>query len=203
MEWRLFERLHSSTTTSLGFNLEWSTSKPEAGFRRHRGDHLAYWRHRFDGPSMSKSLSLPPLSTGFTSLIVPDFPGFFAEFRGKRCAMLWRGSSDGFRACDFHGRCDGDAKTLTFIQDTAGTIFGASRRRSGSGSRRSKSEEFSFNTEESAQEKDKAIFCAPSCGRDIRVSDDGNASTDSSTCDFGYDEANDTGRDWEILFTGS
>jgi hypothetical protein len=38
--------------------------------------------------------------------------------------LLWRGSRDGFRAIDFHGRCDGHAPTLTMIEDTRGNIFG-------------------------------------------------------------------------------
>jgi hypothetical protein len=65
------------------------------------------------------------------SLIVPDFPAFFAEFGGNRLTLLWRGSRDGFRARAFHGRCDGHALTLTLIQDTDGNIFGAARRWSG------------------------------------------------------------------------
>jgi hypothetical protein len=40
-----------------------------------------------------------------------DFPALFAEFRGKRFALLWRGSRDGFGAPDFDGRCDGHAPT--------------------------------------------------------------------------------------------
>jgi hypothetical protein len=61
---------------------------------------------------------------GFSSLIVPEFLAPLAEFRGKRFTLLWRGSRDGFRARDFHRRCDGRANTLMFIEDTEGTIFG-------------------------------------------------------------------------------
>jgi hypothetical protein len=68
--------------------------------------------------------ALPPPPAGFASLIVSEFPALFAEFRGKRFTLLWRGSRDGFGARDFHGRCDGHANTLTFIEDTAGNIFG-------------------------------------------------------------------------------
>jgi hypothetical protein len=56
--------------------------------------------------------------------VVSDFPRLFDEFRGKRFALLWRGSRDGFRAGDFHGRCDGRANTLTLILDTEGNVFG-------------------------------------------------------------------------------
>jgi hypothetical protein len=58
------------------------------------------------------------------SRIIPSFPPLFDEFRGKRFALLWRGSRDGFGAQDFHGRCDGRANTLTLILDTRGNVFG-------------------------------------------------------------------------------
>jgi hypothetical protein len=68
--------------------------------------------------------------SGFTSqgkepAIVSEFPKIFKEFRGSRFSLLWRGSRDGFRACDFHRRCDGHANTLTVILDIEGNIFGA------------------------------------------------------------------------------
>jgi hypothetical protein len=40
-----------------------------------------------------------------------DCPALFAEFHGKRFALPWRGSRDGFGARDFHDRCDGHAPT--------------------------------------------------------------------------------------------
>jgi hypothetical protein len=89
-------------------------------------------------------VELPPAPIGFASLIVTVFPGLFdpplkksffsrttqalfAEIHGKRFTLLWRGSSDGFLAQNFHDRCDGRANTLTFIEDTEGNIFGVSR----------------------------------------------------------------------------
>jgi hypothetical protein len=78
-------------------------------------------------PSQARRTRPPvalPAPAGFPSLIVSQFPALFAEFRGKRFTLLWRGSRDGFGARDFHGRCDGHANTLTFIEDTAGNIFG-------------------------------------------------------------------------------
>jgi hypothetical protein len=48
----------------------------------------------------------------------------FKEFRGKRFSLLWRGSRDGFKAQEFHRRCDGHSNTLTVILDTKGNIFG-------------------------------------------------------------------------------
>jgi hypothetical protein len=67
-----------------------------------------------------KALTAPRLE----SCVVSSFPPLFDEFRGKRFALLWRGSRDGFAAGDFHGRCDGRANTLTLILDTCGNIFG-------------------------------------------------------------------------------
>jgi hypothetical protein len=57
-------------------------------------------------------------------VIVAHFPDIFAEFRGKRLSLLWRGGRDGFGARDFHRRCDGHANTLTLILDTKGNTFG-------------------------------------------------------------------------------
>jgi hypothetical protein len=65
-----------------------------------------------------------PRPDAFSSLIVPDFPALFAEFRGKRFPLLWRGTRDGFGADEFHRRCDGHANTLTLVLDTDGNIFG-------------------------------------------------------------------------------
>jgi hypothetical protein len=48
------------------------------------------------------ALSCPP--AGFASLIGADSPALFAEFRGKRFTLLWRGRRDGLGWRDFHGR---------------------------------------------------------------------------------------------------
>jgi hypothetical protein len=58
------------------------------------------------------------------SQIISSFPEIFAEFRGKHFEILWRGSRDGFKAQEFHRRCDGHSNTLTVILDTKGNIFG-------------------------------------------------------------------------------
>jgi hypothetical protein len=80
-------------------------------------------------PAVPASQSRPeyslPAPAGFASLIVADFPALFAEFGGKRFPLLWRGSRDGLGGRDFHGRCDGHANTLTFIEDADGNIFGS------------------------------------------------------------------------------
>jgi hypothetical protein len=66
------------------------------------------------------SFILRPLA----STIVFQFTALFAEFGGKRFALLSRGSRDGFGAREFHRRCDGHANTLTLTLDMPGNIFG-------------------------------------------------------------------------------
>jgi outer membrane murein-binding lipoprotein Lpp len=75
-------------------------------------------------PPPSPAPSQPPPVPSFDSRIISDFPEIFAEFRGKQFVILCRGSRDGFKAKEFHRRCDGHANTLTVILDTKGNIFG-------------------------------------------------------------------------------
>jgi hypothetical protein len=70
-----------------------------------------------------EAITHPPPSQ-LDSVIVSSFPAIFAEFRDKHFTFLWRGGRDGFKASDFHRRCDGPANTLTPTLDTNGTIFG-------------------------------------------------------------------------------
>jgi hypothetical protein len=60
----------------------------------------------------------------FDSEIIWDFPEIFTEFRRKQFSLLWRGSRDGFKAEEFHSRCNSYRNTLTVILDTKGNIFG-------------------------------------------------------------------------------
>jgi hypothetical protein len=152
---------------------------------------------------------LPAAPAGFASLIVADFPALFAEFRGKRFTLLWRGSHDGFGPRDFHGRCDGHAPTLTLIQDTLGSIFGGFtplewespvwNGKIGREDNRSKADpslkSFRFTLKNphnsparifalKAAKKDYAIYCDSEwgpCFYDIYVSDNCNANTDSES----------------------
>jgi hypothetical protein len=50
------------------------------------------------------------------SMIVSTFPSFFDSFEGRKWTLLYRGSEHGFRAQNFHERCDGKPNTLTIIQ---------------------------------------------------------------------------------------
>jgi hypothetical protein len=74
-------------------------------------------------PTSPASAVAPPPS-GWDSAIVPDFPKLFEDFKAKEFTLLWRGTRDGFRANDFHNRCDEHSNTLTVILDTEGNIFG-------------------------------------------------------------------------------
>jgi hypothetical protein len=58
------------------------------------------------------------------SWIVGGLPALFDDFSAKRLALLWRGSSDGFSAAEFHARCDGCAGTLAIVRDVEGNVFG-------------------------------------------------------------------------------
>jgi hypothetical protein len=80
---------------------------------------------KFASPSATIAPSAAiPASTRFDSVIVPKFPALLAEFGRKSFSVLWRGGRDGFRPVQFHHRCDGDANTLTLIEDVDGNIFG-------------------------------------------------------------------------------
>jgi hypothetical protein len=158
------------------------------------------------------------------------FPGLFAEFGGKRFALLWRGSRDGFGARDFHSRCDGHANTLALILDTAGNIFGGftpvewESRTDWPYSKADPSmKSFLFTLKNphnvparkfalKAERMDMAIQCYSSCGPffgyidicvlGIGVFDNCNANARNTTY-LGSSYANDTGRDGSTFLTGS
>jgi hypothetical protein len=182
-------------------------------------------------PAVPSVPASPQATAGFASLIVADFPALFAEFRGKRFTLLWRGSRDGFGARDFHGRCDGHANTLVLILDMEGNIFGGFtpvewESREWNGKYRSENsctkadpslKSFLFTLKNphniparkfalKADKKDEAIYCWSLLGpdfRDIGVSGNCNANTNSYTYHFGRSYANDTGLDGNTFFTGA
>jgi hypothetical protein len=85
-------------------------------------------------PLLADNFEIPPesiwecaaemLGSRLDSLIISDFLAIFAEFRGKRFSVLWRGSRDGFRASQFRRRSAGQPNTLPVIVDTTQNIFG-------------------------------------------------------------------------------
>jgi hypothetical protein len=171
-------------------------------------------------PPANSAIALPAAPAGFASLIVAGFPALFAEFRGKRCALLWRGSRDGFGARDFHGRCDGHAPTLALIQDTGGSIFWGFTPVEWDSCNLCKVDpslkSFIFTLKNphnfparkfalKAGTKHEAIYCGSECGPyfiGLDVSDNCNANTNSGS-GIGLAYANDTGLDGETVLTGS
>jgi hypothetical protein len=162
------------------------------------------------------------------SRIISGIPEIFAEFRGKRFSLLWRGGRDGFEAQEFHRGCDWYANTLTVILDTEGNIFGGFTPVEWE-SRKPKSQYTTFNCWKAdgsqtsflftlknphniparrfalkAERKHHAIWCDSRwgpCFGGIGVSDNCYASTRSHTfLDVAY--TNDTGLDRYIVFTG-
>jgi hypothetical protein len=83
----------------------------------------------FDGRFLYDSQFLPVFF--FFSFFFTFFFTFlttlsFAELWAKHFEVLWRGSGDGFKAKEFHSRCDSHPNTLTVILDTKrGNIFGS------------------------------------------------------------------------------
>jgi hypothetical protein len=150
---------------------------------------------------------------GWNSVIVHDFPKLFEDFKKKQFTLLWRGTRDGFRARDFHSRCDGHSKTLTVILDTDGNIFGGFtpvewESRKWNGKRGSENncwkadpslKSFLFTLKNPhnlparrfalrAEQRDRAIYCVFNRGPsfyDIVVYANCNANTSSSTSWFG------------------
>jgi hypothetical protein len=75
-------------------------------------------------PSIPHIFSLSSILGQFFSLssILPLCP--LQQFEKKKAQLLYRGSRDGFRASNFHEKCDGHANTVTLITSTKGAIFG-------------------------------------------------------------------------------
>jgi hypothetical protein len=149
-----------------------------------------------------------------------DFPAIFDEFREKKFSLLWRGSCDGFRAYDFHNRCDGHPNTLIVILDTGGNIFGGFTPVEWESDRKWKTDpslkSFLFTLKNphnvparrfglKAKQKDWTIGCFSDRGPhflDIAIYDDCNTHTKSYTL-LGDSYTNDTGLDGKMFLTGS
>jgi hypothetical protein len=94
-------------------------------------------------------------------------------------SLLYRGSRDGFRAADFHAKCDGKDATVTIVKSTEGCIFGGysdqSWERKDYYSYKSSSRAFLFSIVNSAglapmklpltgKSNNKAVYCCCSYG---------------------------------------
>jgi hypothetical protein len=84
------------------------------------------------------------------SLIVGAFRSICNEFSAKRFGLLWRGGRDGFRAKERYHCCNSGVSTLILILNTDSTVFGSSRRWSGSRAYRTESTEMEITTSKTA-----------------------------------------------------
>ena len=53
-----------------------------------------------------------------------NFFGKLIKTRGQKATLLYRASEHGFKASDFHSKCDNKGKTISLIQDTNDNVFG-------------------------------------------------------------------------------
>ena len=114
----------------------------------------------------------------------------------KKCKLLYRASRDGFRAANFHAKCDGVPNTLTIIKTTQGYVFGGyttiSWDQSGAYKNDSNAFIFSFTNNTNKPVKmlykndSKSTFCngayGPTFGggADFHIAD--NCNSNSSSC---------------------
>jgi hypothetical protein len=163
-----------------------------------------------------------PAPPKFESRIISELPEIFADFRGNRFLLLWRGSKDGFAARKFHRKCDDHGNTMTLILDTNGNIFGGfSPVKWGSPTAAEhkaddslKSFVFTLKNPHNVSarkfplkedENRWAIICNMEWGPrygGIRVEDNCNTNMNSSTY-LGDAYVNDTGLDGQTFFTGA
>jgi hypothetical protein len=156
------------------------------------------------------------------SMIINDYPNILKEFQGKNWNLLYRGSRDGFRASNFHEKCDNQMNTLALIEMMKGFIFGGftliawESASSSIGKPDSSGKSFLFslkNPRNSEPRKfmlksgNNAIYCYSSCGPcfagggDFAVYDNFNIATHYFTS-LGNSYVNDTGIDEKLVFTG-
>jgi hypothetical protein len=142
------------------------------------------------------------------------------EFERKTWKLLYRGSRDGFRAANFHEKCDNQTNTLTLIETTKGFIFGGFTPIAWDSSSWNKSDSsgksFLFSLKNSRNSEPRkfmlmngrnAIYCHSSRGpvfagnNDLGVRDNCNIANDNHT-NLGGSYVNDTGIDGKLVLTG-
>jgi hypothetical protein len=153
-------------------------------------------------------------------VIINDYPMILKEFAGKTWTLLYRGSRDGFRASNFHEKCDNRTNTLTLIETTKDFIFGGFTPIAWDSSGRYKPDNsglsflFSLKNPRNSEPRkfkhingENAIHCVSSYGpvfagnRDMGVGDNCNSS-DVSWTNLGGSYVNDTGLAATVVFTG-
>jgi hypothetical protein len=162
------------------------------------------------------------------SRVISEYPSLFSEFTGKTFRLLYRGSRDGFKAVNFHQKCDGHANTLIVILDRNRYVFGGytpviweSRDRTVQDIYKSDeslkgfvftlknphnttAKKFSLKSDK----KNMAICCdrtfGPTFGAsDLLVADNCNANSNSHTSNLGLTYNNYTGLEGKLFFTGA
>ena len=134
------------------------------------------------------------------------------EFGGQKWKLLYRASRDGFKAQDFHNKCDSKSNTLTVVKATSGCVFGGYTGASWSQTDGLKEDQYAFifsllNAQHKpvkikCTETSDAIFCnakyGPSFGNnDFRIYDMSNKDKQSVSsigytyCDPMYEYSSD------------
>jgi len=118
----------------------------------------------------------------------------------QKCQLLYRATRDGFRAADFHSKCDNQSNTLVLIKSTNGHVFGGYTEQDWSGYGYKRDENaliFSLlNKKKNApfsmkcKQLYKAIFCSASLGpvfgeHEIWIRNNSNASNALNTSILG------------------
>ena len=119
------------------------------------------------------------------------------KFNAQKWRLIYRASRDGFRAKDFHNKCDDTANTLTIIKTTNSSVFGGYASSAWSSFDEYKEDEYAFlfslvNARKNplrieCSNKERAIHCladyGPCFGKHaIVIEHAANLSTKSSSC---------------------
>jgi hypothetical protein len=154
------------------------------------------------------------------STILSTIPPPLNQFSNHQWRLLYRGSRDGFRASNFHSKCDGESRTVTVILTTKDFIFGGftpiAWDSSNSNRVDNSQQSFLFSVKDSRNSDPRsfplvkssyAIYCYSAYGpifggnHDLLVSDCCNENTNSYT-NVGYSYRNDTRLNGNQVFTG-
>jgi hypothetical protein len=154
------------------------------------------------------------------STILRRLPSVLSRFCGHGWTLSYRGSQHGFRAVDFHGKCNSQSNTVTLIDTTTGCIFGGFTPigwDSSSGWKEDPTKQsFLFRIKDHRNSEPRtfvlssssyAIFCHSSYGpifgngHNLCVVDSCHQNKGSYT-NLGKNYVNDTGLDGTQVFTG-
>ena len=114
----------------------------------------------------------------------------------KNFKLLFRASRDGFRASDFHSKCDGKSNTLTLVETTAGRRFGGFTDANWDQSNNYKtgSNGFIFSLNDKAiyynKNSNYNIYCGSSCGPTFGGGSDFLLCDNCNTSNSSYDNSN-------------